>query len=84
LFLGTPAENNADRDAKGRHRAGSQRNPARGERIGNAKLTAEKVREIRVLYAAGGVSQAALGSRFGVNQSKISDVVHKKTWAHVI
>ena len=39
LFLGTTLDNNADRDAKGR--------TARGERVGNAKLTREKAKAIR-------------------------------------
>lgn len=75
LFLGTPADNTRDRDAKGRQ--------ARGERSGTAKLNEADVRAIRSLYASGGFSQARLGWIYGVGQTKISAVVNKTTWKHV-
>ena len=56
---------------------------ARGSAHGNAKLDEDRVREIRKLYAQGGVSQQALADRFGVDQSKISGIVRNKTWTHV-
>ena len=49
----------------------------------NAKLTEDVVREIRRRYAQGGISQQALADEYGVSQSKISDAIHRKTWAHV-
>lgn len=72
LFLGTWASNMADRDAKGRN--------ARGERVGQAKLTADDVRAIR---AAAGVSQRVLGERFGVGQVTIHHVLTRFTWKHI-
>jgi len=77
LFLGTHADNMRDRDAKGRLGA------REGEWNGFAKLTDTNVLEIRKLYAKGGVFQKALAARFGVDQSHISEIVHRKTWAHV-
>jgi hypothetical protein len=56
---------------------------ARGEAQGLAKLTEEAVREIRRRYAAGGISQQRLANEYGVNQTKISDVVLRRTWRHV-
>ncbi|WP_201776406.1 hypothetical protein [Streptacidiphilus carbonis] len=45
----------------------------------NAKLTAEQVAEVRRRYAAGGVSQQALGDEYGVHQATISAVVLRQT-----
>jgi hypothetical protein len=56
---------------------------ARGERSGQAKLNADKVREIRQRYAAGGVSQGVLGAEFGVSGVAISCIIRRKTWMHV-
>ena len=70
LFLGTQADNNRDRDQKGRH--------AVGHKNGRAKLTWEKVREIR--RRAGTVSAAALGREFGVGDTAIGDIIHGRRW----
>lgn len=55
----------------------------KGTKNGRAKLDDDKVREIRKLYATGDYSQEALGKRFGVDQTKISEIVRFKKWAHV-
>ena len=74
LFLGTPAMNTRDRDLKGRHRTlrGDEHpqriDPSkvlRGERNGNARLTEEAVRAIR-LERSRGVGLRELSGRFGV------------------
>lgn len=75
LFPGTLQENKADHVAKGLH--------ARGERLKRSSLTADKVREIRRRYAAGGISQEALGREFGVCQAAVGQIVHKRVWQHV-
>lgn len=87
LFLGTQADNIADKCAKGRQasgdRHGSRLHPektARGEKIGNAKLTEEQVREIR---AAEGLSQQRLAVAFNVDQTLISQIRSRKIWRHV-
>lgn len=74
LFLGTKADNNADKVAKGRNVA------PRGEANGHALLTSEQVAEIRRRYAAGGISQKALGLEYGVTQSCIWGVVNERTY----
>ena len=56
---------------------------ARGESNGLAKLTEEKVREIRHRYAAGGVGQRALAREFDVTRTNIGSIILRKTWAHV-
>jgi hypothetical protein len=76
LFLGTDAENVADRDAK--------RRQARGSRVATSKLTAEQVREIRSRYAAGGVFQWELAKEFGVAQLQISLITRGLSWTHIL
>lgn len=78
LFLGTPAENIADRDRKGRHR------PARGTAQPNAKLTAEQVREIRARHAAGGVSYPQLAAEYGLHAQNIGRVVRGEGYSDVV
>lgn len=54
-----------------------------GEDNINAKLTNEKVIEIRKLYSKGNISQYELANRFGVTQPTINDVILNKIWRHV-
>lgn len=58
------------------------KNRARGERNGSAKLTEDKVREIRRRCACG-VSIRTLAKEYGVSPSVISNVFTRKTWGHV-
>jgi hypothetical protein len=73
LFLGTAADNAADRDKKGRNVN------LRGESHGNAKLTEEAVRLIRASIE----TQWTLARRYGVWQSVISAIRLRRTWRHV-
>ena len=57
---------------------------ARGETHGRAKMTDEKVREMRRLYAEGKATQKQLAEQFGIGQSKVSGIVRHKTWRHVM
>jgi len=61
-------------------------NPWRGERVSSAKLTSEKVREIRRLYAVknGKYDLLTLSKMYGVNMPTISKIINYKTWKHVI
>lgn len=72
LFLGTPAENNADRDTKGRKAA--------GEAMPQSKLCDSDVREIR---AAGFDSAGAMADRFSVRIETVRSVLRRHTWRHV-
>ena len=76
LFLGTAADNAADRDAKGRHRCGG----VRGERHGRAKLTSASALSIRALLAAGEGNQQTIAKTFGISQSAVSRVKRRVSW----
>jgi len=60
------------------------RNHAHGEGIGNAKLTEEQVRRIRQLYVTGDKTMTELGTMFEVDRKTVAQVVHWKTWRHVV
>lgn len=55
----------------------------RGEHHGCSTLTELEVLEIRRQYAAGGITQVALGIKNGVTKHAIWSIVHKKTWTHI-
>lgn len=74
LSLGTNADNNLDRDTKGR--------TARGEQNGKSKLTPEKVRVIREGLRMGR-SCPDLGKEAGVTAAAVMSVKIGKTWRHV-
>lgn len=71
LFLGTRADNNADRNAKGRQ--------AKGEAHGFAKLTAADVRSIRRDKR----HRNQIAKSYGVASNTIQAVQTRKTWRHV-
>jgi predicted DNA-binding protein YlxM (UPF0122 family) len=54
-----------------------------GQNNNNAKLTKEKVLEIRSLYKTGSYSHRELGKQFGVSKTVIGDILKYKTWAHI-
>ena len=88
LWLGTHADNAADRQAKGRGAVGDANGArsrperrARGERNGKAKLTAGDVRAIRTL--AGALSLGALATRFAVSPRTVDGVIRRRLWRHV-
>lgn len=80
LFLGTYADNNADRNAKGRQ--------AKGENSGKAVLTDELVRELRA--AVDGCKDprkyglfAEFSRRTGIHKNTLYAAAHGKSWRHV-
>ena len=70
LFLGTHADNMADRGAKGRQ--------LKGERHHKAKLTAAQVADIRARY--GRIRVGYLAAAYGVNRSTIHRIVRGGGW----
>lgn len=72
LFVGTDADNVADKVAKGRQ--------TRGENHVGSVLTEAQVRKIRRLYASGNTSYRKLASRYGVGTMTISHLIRRETW----
>lgn len=75
FWLGTAADNNADRKSKNRYHT----TPRYG-RAPMAKLTYEIADTIRREYAEGTFNTYQLAARYGVSQSNISRVLTKKQW----
>jgi len=73
LFLGTHADNMADKVAKGRQHDGA------GERNGRAKLTGADVQAIRARLA-GGEGHGTIARDFGVTRAAVSDIKTGKRW----
>ncbi len=72
LKAGTHQENMRDMQRKGRNRSGNS--------VTNPKLTEEQVIEIRRRYKAGGVTQAALASEYGMHPLSICNIVNRISW----
>jgi hypothetical protein len=71
LFLGTQADNMADRNSKGRQ--------VRGEKMHWAKLTPDAIEEIRT----GGRDAIALATKFGISRNHIYNIRNRRSWRHV-
>lgn len=71
LFLGSSAENNADRDKKGRQ--------ARGEKAGRAKLTEKQVLAI----LADTRVQRVIAGAYGVGETAIQRIKSGQGWKHL-
>lgn len=78
LFTGTPADNMADKTAKGRA------NQPVGERCRTARLTAIDVAEIRRTYTGTRGDMARLARHYGVMPNAIRNVLSGKTWKHTL
>jgi len=76
MFLGSHADNMADKVAKGRQHDGA------GERNGRAKLTGADVKAIRARLT-GGESHGAIARDFGVTRAAVSDIKTGKRWGHL-
>ena len=54
---------------------------ARGERHGNARLTAQQVRAIRRDRAAHDTAFRVLAERYGISVSTVGRILRRETWA---
>ncbi len=75
LFLGTQADNNADRARKGRN------GDISGAKNVGSKLTEAQVKEIRRRYRWG--NGYVLAAQYGVGNSAISAIVHHRAWRYI-
>lgn len=80
LFLGTRIDNVADMLRKGR--GGQHKNPPRGARRKDSKLTESSVLDIRKRCASG-ESQGSVAKLYNVQQSTVFKIVHRQRWAHI-
>lgn len=79
LFLGTRADNNADKRRKGR----DANCVHRGSKHGMALLVESQVLEIRRLRRETTMTQEEIGDLFGVSKIVVFHIVHRKTWRHI-
>jgi hypothetical protein len=80
LFLGTIADNMADKKRKGRARAGW----ISGERHWASKLTEDDVRAIRAALTDGTVTMVTLAAQYGVSAPTIFSIKHRRHWRHIV
>lgn len=78
LFLGTNADNVADRVSKGR--SGWQER--KGEAHPMSKLRESDVRAIRERHSAG-ERQSVLAREFRVDRATVCEIISRRKWAHV-
>jgi hypothetical protein len=94
LFLGSQADNIADRDAKGHVAAGdrngmrthperSGRGAARGEASARARYTAADVLLWREMYARGEWSTRKLAAHLGVDHNTLYAILSRRSWRHI-
>ncbi len=75
LFLGTDADNAADKVAKGRQ--------LKGEQIHGARLTAAQIPDIRQRLAAR-EPMHQIAAVYGVSRGAIQDIAGGRTWRHLM
>lgn len=72
LRWATRSENHQDKIRHGTHQC--------GEKVGNSKLTRDKVLKIRSLHKIG-FTQKYISDRFGISQTHVSVIVNRHQWA---
>lgn len=85
LLAGTIADNNADARERGQARTDqllAHAEASRGAANVNAKLTDDRVRELRAAWRAG-ESIKSIVERTGLSQGTVHPMLHGRTWRHV-
>jgi hypothetical protein len=75
LFVGTPKENAADKVRKGRQKGGGMS----GEKNARSVLTDQDVLLIRTLLGPA----LEIGKQFGVAETTVLNIRHRRTWRHL-
>lgn len=75
----TPSENSLH----GIYELGGERVGPKGERAPSAKLTKEKVRQMRIERRRTGISYQKLADKYGVHKKTAMRAIKRKTWKHV-
>ena len=81
LWVGTNADNNADRLRKGRP---GNKHGSKGEKNGAAKLNDGDVISIRADFRTGIYTRLALAEKYHVSNVVIGKILSGKTWSHVV
>lgn len=81
LEIVTPAQNAAHSVAAGRY-ADNGRNVPRGDLSPGSKVRSGDVLTIRERHASG-ESLGALGRQFGITKNQVSNIVNRRSWAHL-
>lgn len=79
LNAGTQQNNIDDMMERGR----KINSPHPGEENGRAVLSEADVMAIRLMHAAGGISQRELCRKYGVKPSQMSRIIAGTSWAHI-
>lgn len=79
----TASENVLHAYANLNHQGGHHKNHSRGLKHPNSKLTEDKVREIRQLYADG-LTQVHIAAKYEILQCHVSALIRRTSWAHVV
>ena len=82
LSLGTLADNNHDRDSKGRGRGQFLFKDGQGIKNNNAKLSEEDVIRIRNLLETG-ITPSEVSRMYGVSVTQIINIKNRKQWTHI-
>jgi len=77
LFLGTNAENAADRNRKGRARGGANKGPAHPL----SRLSVADIARIRVLAASRIQPQRLIAAQYGISQGHVSAILNGRRWS---
>lgn len=84
LHLGTHKQNHREKMLRGRtQNCTGPKNPPRGSRHPNARVTEEIVRKIRKEYIPRMVSLRFLGKKYGISETNVHWIVTGGTWQHV-
>lgn len=83
LYLGTVEDNVKDMMDRGRQRSGNTTATAvKGEACSLSKLKSKQVLEIRRLHELG-LSERAIGRKFGVEHNTVGAIIRRRTWKHI-
>lgn len=85
LWLGTMADNIADRDRKGRYISGmlGKQHPRHGEKHSFAKLTEKDVLKIRKLHKESKLTTLKIAQLFNMSYGGISHIIYRSCWKYL-
>ena len=83
LFIGTALDNVKDMWAKGRAKIPNSEQKAKGESVGNSKLTAIEVEKLRALASTGQYYDRQLAKLFGISCGNVHCIRTRRTWKHL-